>query len=228
MWLNIRYLDGAPFGKKIIGVKYMTSMAKRDGKSDILMNPDDSVFLVIDYQPTQIESINSIDRATLMRNIVVTQKLINAFNIPTILSTVNVQTGRNKDTFPELKAQLPGVKSYDRTSINAWEDQDFNDAVKATGRHKIIIAALWTEACLTFPTLDALHEGYEVFPVVDAVGGTSKVAHETAIQRVVQAGAQPTSIAQLACELQRDWNRTETVPKFVSELMEGGIFLNLG
>ncbi|KRN95002.1 Isochorismatase hydrolase [Pediococcus stilesii] len=202
-------------------------MAKRDYKNDELLNPEDTVFLVIDYQPTQINSINSMDRQKLIDNIVVTQKIINTYKIPTILSTVNVGTGRNKDTIPQLKAELEGVKSYDRTSINAWEDQEVYDAIKATGKHKIIIAALWTEACLTFPTLDALREGYEVFPIVDAVGGTSKIAHETAIQRVANAGAQPISIAQLACELQRDWNRGETVPGFIEDLMDAGIFLRL-
>ncbi|TLQ05114.1 isochorismatase family protein [Pediococcus stilesii] len=205
----------------------MTSMAKRDYKNDELLNPEDTVFLVIDYQPTQINSINSMDRQKLIDNIVVTQKIINTYKVPTILSTVNVGTGRNKDTIPQLKAELEGVKSYDRTSINAWEDQEVYDAIKATGKHKIIIAALWTEACLTFPTLDALREGYQVFPIVDAVGGTSKIAHETAIQRVANAGAQPISIAQLACELQRDWNRGETVPGFIEDLMDAGIFLRL-
>lgn len=90
-----------------------------------------------------------------------------------------------------------------------------------------MILALWTEACLTFPTLDALKEGYEVYPIVDAVGGTSPIAHETALRRVEQAGAQLTSIAQLACELQRDWNREETVPGFDELLTKFGAFSNL-
>jgi len=91
-----------------------------------------------------------------------------------------------------------------------------------------LIAALWIEACLTFPTLDALKEGYEVYPVVDAVGGTSVVSHETALRRVEQAGAQLTTNAQIACEWQRDWNRTATVPDFVKILLEAGDFINLG
>lgn len=138
----------------------MTSMAKRSATDDELLNPENSVFALIDFQPTQINSVNSMDRAQLIRNIVATQSLINTFKIPTILSTVNVQTGRNQDTIPQLKALLPNVPSYDRTSINAWEDADFNRAIKATGKHQIIIAALWTEACLTFPVLDALKEDY--------------------------------------------------------------------
>ncbi|WP_283678594.1 hydrolase [Lentilactobacillus sp. Marseille-Q4993] len=205
----------------------MTSLDKRIGTTDELMSPDDTAFLLIDYQPTQINSINSMDRAQLVKNIVLTTKLVAAYDIPIILSTVNVASGQNQDTVPQLKEVLPGVKSYDRTSINAWEDKDFLQAVKDTKRHKLIIAALWTEACLTFPTLDALKEGYQVFPVVDAVGGTSTIAHETALRRVENAGAQLTTIAQLACELQRDWNRKETVPAFVQTMLDAGIFLKL-
>ncbi|MBV7391658.1 isochorismatase family protein [Enterococcus alishanensis] len=201
----------------------MTSYAKRI--EDQLMSPDDMVLAVIDYQPTQVNSINSMNNSQLVKNAEVVIELANTYNIPIVLSTVNVKTGRNQDTVPVLKKMIgEDVPSYDRTSINAWEDKEFNEAIKATGRKKIIILALWTEACLTFPTLDALREGYEVFPVVDAVGGTSPLAHETALRRVEQAGAQLTSIAQLACELQRDWNRSETVPGFVKALVDSGAF----
>ncbi|GEP19389.1 hydrolase [Pediococcus argentinicus] len=206
----------------------MSSFEKRDPIKDELITPENSVFVVIDYQPTQVNSINSMNRAELINNIVATTKLMKAYDVPVVLSTVNVQTGRNKDTIPALKEVLKDEPSYDCTSINAWEDREFQEAVKKTGRKNIIIAALWTEACLTFPTLDALSEGYHVFPVVDAVGGTSVIAHETALRRVEQAGAQLTTFAQLACELQRDWNRTDTAPKFVQAMMDKGIFLNLG
>lgn len=120
------------------------------------------------------------------------------------------------------------IPSYDRTSINAWEDEDYVKAIKGTGRKKIIILALWTEACLSFPTLDAIHEGYEVYPVVDAVGGTSLQAHETALRRVEQAGAKLVTIPQLACELQRDWSRTKTIKSFADILLDVGAFPNLG
>lgn len=205
----------------------MTSATRRDPVSDQLLTPENSAFVLIDYQPTQVDSINSMDRARLVANIVVTTKIIQTFNVPVVLSTVNVANGRNKDTIPQLKKLLPEVPSYDRTSINAWEDADFKKAVEATGRKKLIIAALWTEACLTFPTLDAIREGYEVYPVVDAVGGTSVEAHQTALRRVEQAGAQLISNAQLACELQRDWNRTDTAGGFVQDLVDAGIFLEL-
>ncbi|ERL64955.1 YcaC [Schleiferilactobacillus shenzhenensis LY-73] len=194
---------------------------------DQLLTPENSALLVIDYQPTQINSIGSIDHHQLINNITVTARLAKLYKVPIVLSTVNVQSGRNKDTIPQLKAVLGDQPAIDRTSINAWQDKDFVEAVKATGRKKLIIAALWTEACLTFPTLDALREGYDVFPVVDAVGGTSLVAHETALRRVEQAGAQLISNAQLACEWQRDWNRTDTVPGFVKILLDAGDFINL-
>lgn len=198
----------------------MTSYEPRNPQKDELLSPDNSVFVLIDYQPTQVNSINSMNRHELVEGITNLTALMRAYNVPTIVSTVNVATGRNKDTIPQLKELVKDLPSYDRTSINAWEDQEFNDAVKSTGKKKIIIAALWTEACLTFPTLDALKEGYEVYPVVDAVGGTSKIAHEMALHRVEQAGAKMTTFAQLACEFQRDWNRTDTVAKFVKAMQD--------
>lgn len=205
----------------------MTSYEPRNPEKDELLSPENSVFVLIDYQPTQVNSINSMDRHELVESIVNLTALMRAYNVPTIISTVNVATGRNKDTIPQLKELVADLPSYDRTSINAWEDREFNDAVKATGKKKIIIAALWTEACLTFPTLDALKEGYEVYAVADAVGGTSKIAHEMALHRVEQAGAKMTSFAQLACELQRDWNRSNTAAKFVKAMQDKGIFLKL-
>ncbi|WP_086350613.1 hydrolase [Candidatus Enterococcus clewellii] len=205
----------------------MTSFEPRNSAEDELLSPENSVLVVIDYQPTQINSINSMDRHELITNITSVVKLAKGFKVPIILSTVNVATGKNKDTIPQIKELLADQVSYDRTSINAWEDKEFNEAVKAIGRKNILITALWTEACLTFPTLDALKEGYQVYPVVDAVGGTSKIAHETALRRVEQAGARLTSFAQVACEFQRDWNRTETVPQFVQGMVERGVFLKL-
>lgn len=202
----------------------MTSFEKR-GKDDNLLNPENTVLTIIDYQPMQIQSVNSMNHAELVKNTELVIKLAKLYDIPIVLSTVNVKTGRNNDTIPRLRRAVGAeVPSYDRTSINAWEDQEYLQAIKDTGRKKIIILALWTEACLTFPTLDALKEGYEVYPVVNAVAGTTQLAHETALRRVEQAGAQLISIAQLACELQRDWNRGETVPGFSDTLAELGAF----
>ncbi len=205
----------------------MTSFPRRDPATDSLLTPENSALLIIDYQPTQIQSIRSIDHPTLIQNIEMTVRLANIYDVPIVLSTVNVATGRNQDTISQLRELLADVPSYDRTSINAWQDKDFVAAVENTGRNNLIMCGLWTEACLTFPTLDALRAGYNVFPVVDAVGGTSTIAHETALRRVEQAGAELISNAQLACEWQRDWNRTDTVPEFVQQLLGAGDFIQL-
>jgi nicotinamidase-related amidase len=198
----------------------MASEPIRDPNTDHLLTPQNAALLVIDYQPIQVNSIRSMDHTTLVENIVTVAKAGVAYGLPIILSTVNVETGVNKPTVPPLLDVLGNVPVYDRTTINAWEDVAFRRAVEATGRRKLLITALWTEACLTFPTLDAIRAGYEVFPVVDAVGGTSVVAHETGLRRVEQAGAQLTSITQLLCELQRDWARKSTVPAFVDLLFK--------
>ena len=116
---------------------------------------------------------------------------------------------------PELAELLEDDPPIDRTAINSWEDADFLAAVRATGRRKLILCALWTEVCMAFPALDAVREGYEVYPVVDAIGGTSLEAHRAGLERVVQVGAQPIGWVSLACELQRDWARVGTVPAIV-------------
>ncbi|RFQ22367.1 isochorismatase family protein, partial [Pseudomonas sp. ATCC 13867] len=145
-----------------------------------------------------------------------------AYGLPIVHSTVNVQTGLNKPPVPQIQKALKGVPTVDRTSINSWEDVEFRQAVEATGRKKLIMTALWTEACLTFPALDALAAGYEVYVPVDAVGGTSVAAHDAALRRIEQAGGKMISVAQLFCELQRDWKRSETVPAFVDLFIETG------
>ena len=190
----------------------------RDPAGDHLVTPKNCALLVIDYQPTQVRSIQSRDRHSLVSNAVAMVRLARLFGLPIVLSTVNVANGRNAPTIPSIANLLSDVAPIDRTTINAWEDEEFVRAVKATGRAKLLILALWTEACLTFPALDALREGYEIYPVVDAVGGTSLEAHDAALQRIVQAGAQPVSWVQVACELQRDWAREATVPGFTEIL----------
>ncbi len=166
--------------------------------------------IFIDYQPTQISAISSMDLQLLVDNVVRVAKLGKIFNLPIVLSTVNVKSGQ-KPTVPPLRQVLSDQKELDRTTINAWEDKEFLEAVEATGRKKLIICALWTEACLIFPSLDAMKEGYEVYPVVDAVGGTSLEAHQTALQRIALAGGKLVSWVQLLTELQRDWGRADTI-----------------
>lgn len=193
----------------------MTSETRRDPLSDHLLTPENSAFIIIDYQPIQVSSIRSIGQQELVFNIVSTAKAAVNYNLPIVHSTVNVQTGLNKPPIKEIQDVLGHLPTIDRTTINSWEDVEFKAAVKATGRKKLIMTALWTEACLAFPALDALKEGYEVYVVADAVGGTSLAAHEAALRRIEQAGGQLISKTQLYCELQRDWNRTATVPGFM-------------
>jgi nicotinamidase-related amidase len=196
----------------------MTSFPVRDQANDHLVTPKNCALLVIDYQPVQVGSIASMDRRDLVLNIVAVARTAKLYGVPVVLSTVNVKTGANQPTIHQLAGVLDGIEAIDRTTINAWEDVEFVDAVKATGRKKLLMTALWTEACLTFPTLDALREGYEVYPVADAVGGTSLEAHRAALERVAQAGAKPTSWVQVLCELQRDWSRKETAGIFAEIL----------
>jgi nicotinamidase-related amidase len=196
----------------------MTSEPIRDPVTDNLLTPRNSMLAFIDYQPVQVKSIKSMDAGLMLSNAVQVARLARLYGLPIVLSTVNVKTGVNQPTVPELQSVLTDVPQIDRTTINAWEDVEFRQAVEETGRRKLILAALWTEACLTFPTLDALRAGYEVFPVVDAVGGTSLEAHRAGLDRIVQAGAQPTSWVQMACELQRDWSRAATAKAFADIL----------
>ena len=193
----------------------MASAPIRDPLGDHLLTPQNAAFVVIDYQPSQFAAVRSMDQDLLLENIVSTVKTANAFGVPIVHSTVNVASGLQEPTVPELAELLADYPPIDRTGLNAWEDGDFLAAVRATGRRKLIACALWTEICLTFPALDALREGYDVYPVVDAVGGTSDEAHRAGLERIVQAGGRPISWVALACELQRDWAREDTVADVV-------------
>lgn len=193
----------------------MASEPIRDPKFDHLLTPENAVFIVIDYQPIQVSSIRSMNQDELVFNIVHTAMAAMNYKLPIIHSTVNVATGKNKPPIKPLMDVLGAYPTYDRTTINSWEDVGFKQAVLATGRKKLIMTALWTEACLAFPSLDALREGFDVYVVADAVGGTSVAAHEAALRRIEQAGGKLISKTQLYCELQRDWAREKTVPGFM-------------
>jgi nicotinamidase-related amidase len=192
----------------------MTSEPMRDPVTDHLLTPRNAALVVIDYQPDQMQVMTSMDRQVLADNMVSVARLARTYDLPVVLSTVNAASGQG-NTLPEIKAALPDTPEIDRTTMNAWEDIEFRQAVEATGRRKLIMTALWTEICLTFPTLDALRDGFEIYPVVDAVGGTSPEAHRAGLERIVQAGARPISWVGLAGELQRDWGRVATVGELV-------------
>jgi nicotinamidase-related amidase len=180
----------------------------RDPIGDSLLTPQNAVIAFIDYQPEQYAGVASVGHDELLAHVTLLGRVATAFELPVVLSTVYVRHGMS-GTNAELREALPGVPEIDRTTMNSWEDPNFRAAIERTGRRKLVIAGLWTEVCVAFPTLDAIREGYEVYFVADAIGGVSRVAHESAIQRMIQAGATPISVLGLACELQRDWGRPE-------------------
>ena len=173
---------------------------------DPLLTPQNAVLALIDYQPEQYAGVGSVGHKDLLEHVTLLGRVATAFEVPVVLSTVYVKHGMS-GTNPELREALPGVPEIDRTTMNSWEDPDFRAAVERTQRKKLILAGLWTEVCVAFPALDALRAGYDVFVVADAIGGVSKVAHDSAMQRMTQAGAVPITVLGLACELQRDWGR---------------------
>src|SRR6476660_4407499 len=193
----------------------MASAPVRDQLGDHLITPQNAALVLIDYQPSQFATVRSMDTDLLRKNIVSTVRAVRAFGVPIVHSTVNVASGQQQSTVPELAELLEDSPPLDRTTVNSWEDTEFVQAVHATGRRKLILCALWTEVCMAFAALDALREGYEVYPVVDAIGGTSLEAHRYGIERVLQAGGRPVSWVSLAGELQRDWARQQTVPALI-------------
>lgn len=174
-----------------------------------MITPENCAIALIDYQPAMYQGVQSHDRLTVMHNVQTLARMARLFKLPTVLTTVA------KDSFSgpfmeEVTELFPGADIIDRTSINSWLDPKFREAIKATGRKKIILAGLWTSACVSFPTLDMLAEGFEIYVPTDACGDTSEEAHERAVDRLVQAGAVPLSTFQTVFELQQDWARGET------------------
>ena len=166
----------------------------------------DCALVLIDYQPEIFATIRSETRADLVElNVRLLARTAKAFNMPIVLSSVGVAAGINGPTQPGVLAELPGVQVLDRTTMNAFEDSAFRDAVKKTGRKRLIFGGLHTEICLTFAVVEALKAGYETIFVTDAVGGRSQTAHRTAIERLAHAGAVPNSALAVLCELFRDW-----------------------
>ncbi|MCT3007512.1 isochorismatase family protein, partial [Propionibacterium freudenreichii] len=166
-----------------------------------MLTPQNSVVVLIDFQPGQYATVGSVSREEIDLGVVTLAKLAHTYDIPTVVSTVAVGMGVNAPTVPQIMNELPGVDQIDRTGVNAWEDPEFRAAIEATGRRKIIMAGLWTEVCLAFPALDMIEAGYEIYPVADAVGGVSQVTNDRAFDRMSQAGAHPTTALALGCEL---------------------------
>ncbi|NJP65471.1 hydrolase [Streptomyces spiramenti] len=174
-----------------------------------LLTPEESVLVLIDHQPFQFANLNSHEPTMIINNTVGLAKAAKVFDVPTILTTVLEDRGglllqALQDVFPEQKP-------IDRTFINTWEDQRVVDAVKATGRQKLIIAGLWTEICVAMPAIQAAGEGFDVHVVTDACGGASAEAHDMAVRRMTQAGVVPITWLAVAAEWQRDWAREKTL-----------------
>ncbi|MEU9671179.1 hydrolase [Streptomyces bobili] len=192
-----------------------------------LLTPDNCTVLFVDHQPQMFFGTGSGDRTAIINSTVGLAKSAKVFDVPVVLSTVAAESFSGP-IMPQLAAVYPEQKIIDRTTMNAWEDVAFVEAVKATGRKKLVIAGLWTEVCVVLPVLSAIAQGYEVYVVTDASGGVSPQAHEHAIQRMVQGGAVPVTWVQVLLELQRDWARTETYAAVGDVVMEHGGTYGLG
>jgi nicotinamidase-related amidase len=178
-------------------------------KLDVL-TPHNSQMIFIDHQPQMAFGVQSIDRQVLKNNTVALAKAAKVFNIPTVITTVETQAFSGH-TYPELLDVFPGQKILERSSMNSWDDQKVRDALKASGRKKVVVAGLWTEVCNNSFALCAMAEGdYEIYMVADASGGTSKEAHDYAMQRMIQAGVVPVTWQQVMLEWQRDWANRDT------------------
>ena len=185
-----------------------------------VLTPHNSQLIIIDHQPQMAFGVQSIDRQSLKNNVVGLAKAAKAFGIPTVITTVESDSFSGR-TYPEILDVFPNLPILERTSMNSWDDQKVRDALAANGRKKIIVAGLWTEVCNTTFALSAMLEGdYEIYMVADASGGTSKDAHDFAMQRMVQAGVVPMTWQQVLLEWQRDWKNRDTydaVMKIVTE-----------
>jgi len=186
---------------------------------DTLITGDNHALLLIDHQYLQLLAVRSHPNDTVVRNTVMLAKAAKIFDVPTVFTTAFAE---RQALIEEIQAVHPDQAPIDRTGLNSWDDQRIRDWVKATGRKKLVMAGLWTEVCLTMPVLSALAAGFEVYIVTDASGGGSAEGHERAVQRMIQAGARPLTVASYVSELQRDWGRVETAEAVAKLFAEFG------
>ena len=174
-----------------------------------LFTPDDTAIVFIDHQPQMTFGVDNIDKATLINNVTLLAKVAKLFNIPTILTAVETEVFSGY-IWPQLLDVYEGqTKVIERTSMNSWDDEKFRAAIRATGKTNIIMTGLWTEVCVTWPTIEMLGEGYNIYVVEDCCGATSKMAHEAAMARMEQAGAIRLTTIPCLLEWQRDWANRE-------------------
>ncbi|MFC7517515.1 hydrolase [Herbaspirillum sp. GCM10030257] len=185
-----------------------------------VLTPQNSQIIFIDHQPQMAFGVQSIDRQVLKNNTVALAKAAKIFGIPTTITTVETQSFSGH-TYPELLDVFPELPLLERTSMNSWDDQKVRDALAANGRKKVIVSGLWTEVCNNTFALCAMAEGgYEIYMVADASGGTSKEAHDYAMQRMIQAGVVPMTWQQVLLEWQRDWAHRETYDAVMNVVRE--------
>ncbi len=181
--------------------------AKRSEKG--LLTPDNCVVTIIDLQPQMLFGVGNFDRQSIINNNLVLSKASRLFGVPVVLSTVETK-GFSGYMWPQIQAVFPGQTPIERTTMNSWDDNNFRAAVEKTGRKKIVLSGLWTETCVALPTVQAIHDGYEIYVVEDCCGDVSQLAHDNAMKRVVQAGAKPVTALSVMLEWQRDWAAKDT------------------
>ncbi len=174
-----------------------------------LLTPDNCVVALIDHQPQMLFGVSNFDRQSIINNTVALAKAARVFDLPVVLSTVESKSFSG-NIWPQLTAVFPNQKPIERTSMDAWDDKNFVAAIEKSGRKKIVLAGLWTETCVALPTIQAIHDGYEIYVVEDCCGDVSQLAHDNAMKRVVQAGAKPVTSLTVMLEWQRDWAETDT------------------
>jgi nicotinamidase-related amidase len=169
-----------------------------------LLTPDNCVVAMIDLQPQMLFGVTNFDRQSIINNNLILAKAAKVFGVPVVLSTVET-TSFSGIMWPQIKAVFPSKVPIERTSMNAWDDPNFVAAIAKAGRKKIVLAGLWTETCVMLPTVQAIHDGYEVYVAEDCCGDLTQLAHDNAMRRVLQAGAKPATAISVMLEWQRDW-----------------------
>lgn len=183
------------------------SLAKRSEKG--LLTPDNCVLALIDHQPQMLFGTSNFDRQGIINNTVALAKAARVFDVPVVLTTVETKSFSG-NLWPQIRAVFPGQEPIERSSMNSWDDKKFVAAIESTGKRKIVLAGLWTETCVALPTVQAIHDGYEIYVVEDCCGDVNQLSHEVAMQRVIQAGAKPVTALSVMLELQRDWAHLDT------------------
>lgn len=174
-----------------------------------LLTPDNCVVAIIDLQPQMLFGVANFDRQTIINNNLVLTKSARVFDVPVVLSTVET-SGFSGQLWPQIQAVFAGQVPIERSTMNSWDDEKFVAAISRTGRKKIVLAGLWTETCVALPTIQAIHDGYEVYVVEDCCGDVSQLSHENAMKRVLQDGAKPVTALSVMLEWQRDWANRAT------------------